>query len=430
MTIYHVVVCGGGCAGLGAAVAAARSGARTLLIERAPFAGGIVTAVGLPFFDGIACWETNRLVVRGLALETFVRLGVVGKDARTLHDFPSARRALAHGAAILANTERFKLIADDVLEEAGVDVLFHSQVCGVERSGDRITSLMVANKDGLVRLSPEVVIDATGDADVAAAAGCGMDTSPDRMPMTMHFRIGNVRPCRGQGDATRAAVMDLHRRGIIPQYYGPHMSFLFAPDEAYVHAVRVPGDATNATDLSRAERQGRRDAFAMLDAWKASVEGFEDAYMVCVGPYIGVRETRRIAGRYLLGEEDLRRKTRFDDAIATGSWYTDIHPNHATAGSPHGAEGMGFMPGPYDIPYRSLLPREVENLLVAGRCHSATRVAASSTRVTATAMALGEAAGAAAALAVQRRTTPTDLPGVLVREALAGLGGGPFTDPP
>jgi hypothetical protein len=166
----------------------------------------------------------------------------------------------------------------------------------------------------------------------------------------------------------------------------------------------------------------------MFRAWKAEVPGFEDSYLVCSGPFIGVRETRRIAGRYVLGEEDLRAARRHDDAIATGSWYTDIHPNHASVGSAHSPGGEGFKPWPYDIPYRTLLPRGADNLLVAGRCHSASRVAASSTRVTVTAMALGEAAGTAAALATRLGRDPAELSGVDVRERLAGNGGGPFSD--
>lgn len=424
-----VLVCGGGCAGLGAAVAAGRAGARVLLVERAPFAGGIITASGLPSMDGIACWHTNRLVVRGLALEALVRAGCATPHARSLHDFPAAGRILGHGLAYLPSTEEFKLIADDFLAEAGVRVLYHTVACGVETSGGRIASVTLANKDGLTRVAPRVVVDATGDADIAHWSGCAMDATAERMPMTLHFRIGNVR----FGDETVPRATEVtaraHAEGRLPHYYGPWFGPRFAPDEAFVMAVRVPGDATSAADLTRAEIQGRRDAWTMFRLWRQAVPGFADSYFVGSGPYIGVRETRRIVGRHVLDEADIRATRRFDDAIATGSWYPDVHPNHATVGAADAVKrSERYLPRPYDIPYRSLLPIGPANLLVAGRCHSATRYAASSTRVTVTAMALGEAAGMAAALAARAGTDPAELAGEVVREALAAAGGGPFTD--
>ncbi len=204
--------------------------------------------------------------------------------------------------------------------------------------------------------------------------------------------------------------------------------FLFADDEVYVHGVRVPANPTDAADLSRAEMQGRRDAYAMFAAWKRDVAGFEKSYFIEAYPWIGVRESRRIVGEYVLTEEDLMQSRRFDDAIATGCWYLDLHPNKTTLGSANDFQPEKVQPDPYDIPYRSLLPKRVSNLLVAGRCHSATRGAHASTRVTVTAMATGEAAGLAAALAVSRKKGPHELAGTEVREELAKRGAGPFTE--
>jgi hypothetical protein len=424
-----VLVCGGGCAGLGAAVAAARAGAKVLLIERAGFAGGIISAVGLPFMDGLACWHTNRIVVRGLALDLLVRMGCAPKDARRLEDLPKGRAMLGHGTALVPNIEHFKVAADEAVAEAGVRVLYHTLACGVEVHGGRIATVTIANKDGLTRLAPRVVIDCTGDADIAQWSGCPMEPIGERMPMTLHFRIGNMKYLPETRAKAAEVVKQAHADGRLPHYYGPGFGPNFAPDEAYVHAVRVPGNAVDAADLTRAEIQGRRDAWTMFQLWKQHVPGFEDSYYIGSGPYIGVRETRRISGRHVLCEDDLRQTRRFDDAIATGSWYTDIHPNYATAGGANvETKGEKFVPRPYDIPYGSILPRGVDNLLVAGRCHAATRVAASSTRVTVTAMALGEAAGAAAAIAAKEGKVPAELSGITVRERLAAAGGGPFTD--
>jgi hypothetical protein len=155
------------------------------------------------------------------------------------------------------------------------------------------------------------------------------------------------------------------------------------------------------------------------------VPGFEQAYFLEAYPWIGVRESRRLVGQYVLTEADLLQGRQFDDAIATGCWYLDLHPNKVTVGSANDFAPEKVQPPPYQIPYRSLLPLKVENLLVAGRCHSASRGAHASTRVTATAMALGEAAGTAAALAVGQGRSPQEIRGEAVRQTLAARGAGP-----
>jgi hypothetical protein len=174
--------------------------------------------------------------------------------------------------------------------------------------------------------------------------------------------------------------------------------------------------------------QGRADAHAMFRAWKRDVAGFKDAYFMEAYPWIGVRESRRIIGQHVLSEEDLMTSRRFDDAIATGCWYLDLHPNKTVVGSANDFNPRKVQPEPYDIPYRSLVPQKLENLLVAGRCHSATRGAHASTRVTVTAMAMGEAAGVAAAISLKDKTSVAELNGAKVREKLQSQNAGPFTD--
>jgi hypothetical protein len=172
--------------------------------------------------------------------------------------------------------------------------------------------------------------------------------------------------------------------------------------------------------------QGRADAWAMFEAWKSEVPGFENAYFQSAAPFIGVRETRRIVGQHVLTEDEISSTKKFDDAIATGCWYLDLHPNKITLNSAWAAEKTPL--DPYDIPYRSLLPQKVTNLLVAGRCHSATRAASGSTRVTVTAMALGEAAAVAAAMAVKGDTSPLKIDGREVRTKLHMQNAGPDQD--
>jgi hypothetical protein len=415
-----VLVYGAGCAGLAAALAAARSGARTLLVEQAGFAGGIITAVGLPFFDGIASIQPDdqghRIVVRGIPLELLVAMEVCAPDAT---HFPMHHPTID-------NVERFKLLTDRLLsEQPNLDVLFHSMACEAHTEGGRIAAVLVANKAGLSRVEPGVVVDCTGDADVATRAGAPVEKLPELQPMTLHFRVGNVRRTEDTTRLCRAAVRRAHERGELPYFYGPGLIFRFAPDEAYVHGVRVPADGSDPEDLTRAEMQGRRDAWTMFETWRREVPGFEAAYFVSSGPWIGVRETRRIVGDFVLSEDDILAGRPFEDAIATGVWHLDQHPNRATAGSAHDFERR--QPEPYDIPYRSLVPRRIENLLVAGRCHSATQLAASSTRVTATAMAMGQAAGTAAAMAARERTSVQELDGRRVRTTLERQHAGPRT---
>ena len=413
-----VLVCGGGCAGLAAALSAARNGAKTVLIERAGFAGGIITAVGLPFFDGIADIKDNRIVVRGIGLELLAKSGVC--EANATH-------VKVHNPTI-RNVEAFKILADKLLtaERDNLRVLYHSSACGVEMDGQRITAVLVANKAGITRVRAKQVIDCTGDADVAAWAGAPTDKGAELQPLTLHFRIGNVKKAPDMSKNCRTALEKAHAQGELPMYYGPGVMFMFAQDEIYVHGVRVPADASDPVELTRAEMQGRADAWAMYEAWKRDVPGFEDSYFITSGPFIGVRETRRIVGQHVLAEDEIMATKAFDDAIATGCWYLDMHPNKITTGGANAVPKQ--QPAPYDIPYRSLLPKNVENLLVAGRCHSTTRLAQSSTRVTVTAMALGEAAAVAAALAVQGGTSPLKLDGREVRKKLRKQNAGPVQD--
>jgi hypothetical protein len=417
-----VLVCGAGCAGIGAALAAARSGANTLVVERAPFAGGIISAAGLPYFDGIARKRDNLILVRGIPLELLVGMGVckVSDEKVERHNAP------------ISCIEQFKLHVDRLFRaERNLKVVYHAFAVEATRKGDRVEEVTVATKAGLLRIRPRTIIDTTGDADIAARAEVPLDSSRESMPMSMHFRIGNVNVGPETRQRARDVLVKAHKDGLLKSYYGPGLSFLFAKDEAYIHAIRITADATDPEDLTRAEMQGREDAWTMYDLWKKNVPGFENAYYITSGPYIGIRESRRIAGQYILTENDIKEQKQFDDAVATGCWYLDLHPSYATTGSANVAPGAlggldGYQPDQYDIPYRSLLAKKVNNLLVAGRCHSATRLAASSTRVTVTAMAMGQAAGVAAAIATEMKKPAGELDGRKVRDILTQKHMGPY----
>lgn len=424
----ETLVCGGGCAGIAAALASARHGSRTLLIERAGFSGGIITTVGLPYFDGLIDKPSGRFVVKGIPLELLTKLGVAKEGAGHIDDLRADLITKYWGSVWIPNIEEFKLLTDDLIlqHRDRLSVLYHSVACDVEVKNQRIAAVVVANKDGLTRIEARQVIDCTGDGDIAHWAGCPTISSKPLMPLTMHFRIGNVTPVEQTKKLAKEVLIEAHQAGRLPHFYGPGLIFAFAKDECYVHATRIPADATDAADFTRAEIQGRKDAWTIFNEWKTKVPGFENSYYIMSGPYIGVRDTRRIVGQSVLSVEDLQKSTRHADAIATGCWFLDIHPPETTLDKPF--TGSGFQPAPYDISYRTLIPQTVSNLLVAGRCHSASSEASASSRVTATAMALGEAAGTAAALASQQRTEVGVLDGIKVREQLRQHNAGPFTD--
>lgn len=383
-----VLIAGGGCAGLGAAVASARTGAETLLVERAGFAGGILTSVGNPWFDGVAQLANGRLALRGIPLEVLVRLGLARPDTEVLdHPF------------LPVDPERFKLAADRMMREqaATLTVLYHTVVCDVIAEDGRITGVVIANKAGLTLVRAKKVVDATGDADVVAWAGGPVETSSVLQPMTLHFRVGNVAKSPEMSARMRSVVERLHRDGEVGLFFfhAEHDDFAHAPDELVFNMTRIPGDGTDPVVLTQAEFRGREDAWKLFDAWKAELEEFRDSYLISSGPYVGVRETRRIIGDYQLTEDDVRSSRRFDDVVLKGCFYLDVHPSDRAGMHDYDA----FTPEPYDIPLRALLPRGWDDLVAAGRCLSATRVAAGSARVTATAMGMGQAAGTIAAIA-------------------------------
>ncbi len=392
-----VLVCGGGLAGLGAATAAARRGARTMLVERMGFAGGFFTAIIGSAFDGFVDERTGTPVVGGLVFEMLERMGVIapGSGPHLRYNVNGDLNFVEmHPDRIVprCDPERFKRAADQVLQEAGVQVLYHTQVADVISQSGRIEKVIASNKAGLVAIEPQIVVDCTGDGDIAAWAGAPCERAERLQPMSLHFRVGDVEPSFALRRRCAEVLQAAHQRGELGLYAGPYPA-TFSGRDLYFNATRYPGDCTNPDDWTRAEIKGREDAWKMFELWKEHIEEFADAYFMTSGPTAGARESRRIVGDYVLTGQDVRQGRRHDDCIALGAWRLDRHPPDAA-----GYHDIPWTP-PYDIPYRTLLPQGIDNLLVAGRCHSATSEALASSRVTATAMGMGQAAGTAAALA-------------------------------
>jgi len=406
---YEVIVAGGGTAGIAAAVAAARNGANTVLIERYGFLGGTMTA-GLvnPFMTFHA---GNKQIIKGLLQEIIDRL-------KSMDGYDEKTKAFDH--------EAMKIIADQMIREAGVKLLLHTYITGaLVTKMNVIRGVEVYNKSGRQIILGRVIIDATGDGDVAVMAGApyekGRKEDGLTQPMTLNFRMGGVdidrMPSRDQinkifEEAKAKGEIAIPRENVL--YFSTTRK-----GEIHFNTTRiVKVDGTKAEDLTYAEIEGRRQMVELIKFLKEKISGFENAYLLTSAVQIGVRETRRIIGEYMLTEEDIVKAKKFKDIIARGSYPIDIH-------NPTG-EGTTIKrlpPGEsYDIPYRCLVPKKVNNLLIAGRCISSTHEAQAAIRVIPIVIAIGQAAGTAAALAAKLNVSPRELDVQLLQETLKKQG--------
>jgi hypothetical protein len=413
-----VLVVGAGCAGTIAAISAARKGASVVLVERFGFAGGYITGVIGASLDGFVDLRSGLPVVGGVVREFAENAIGATKDLYTNSFSPSGElREMKENPTrrtIRFDIEGFKLQADRLFKQAGVKVLYYTSVVDVIERDGHVEGVVIGNKAGLSVIKPKTIVDASGDADVAAWAGADFDFSEHNQPMSLHFRVGGVHIDAKTRDQCSAVLVEAHNRGDLGLYGGPWIGRI-SDTEVYFNACRAPGRGTVPDDLTHAEVQGREDAHLMFDLFKAHVSGFENSFLSSSGPFVGVRESRRITGDSQLTGENVRKEVGCDDVIALGAWWMDQHPVDKAGYHMH------ELVRPYDIGYGTLLPRKLDNVWVAGRCHSADSLALASSRVTVTAMGMGEAAGTAAAMACARNTDSRGFPvRDLQSELLAG----------
>jgi FAD dependent oxidoreductase len=399
---YDVVVAGGGACGLVAALAAARAGASTALVERTGCLGGTATAGMVAQWLGF--YHREMRVAGGLAMNLTRRICALGgSEGFTRYTLAEASASPIPVINFPFNPEIVKIASDEAVHEAGVDVQLYTQVVRPLLGDGRVEGIVVEDTSGRAALRAKIVVDATGDATVAAASGVPCageeeDLSRCRQPCTLVFRLSNIDVKRFRAvprDQKRAITLDGVREG---RLFWESLSFCSTPGgtDAICLMSRIPGiDALEADDLTRAAMAGRQQVKSIAKFLRERVPGFERAVLAGIAERVGVRETRRICGQYTLTQEDIVNNMRFPDAIALGGGPMDLH-------EPLGSGVAMWVPdAPFEIPLRCLLPQRVEGIVVAGRAISATREANGGSRHMGTAMCLGEAAGTYAALCAQ-----------------------------
>ena len=387
---YDIIVCGGGLAGVTAALAARREGKDVLLIERYGFLGGHATnALVNPFMgyyeEHPEGWpKLGKIANSGLFLEIINMLREYGGLGENFHTF---------------DEEVMKYILQIMLRCAGVKVLLHTFLADVKKDGDTVMSIVCATKAGLLEFSSKCFVDATGDADISRFARAEVEIGREEdglcQPMTLCFRLANIDPNFDRNEM-QEKYLAAKKRGEIKNPRENILEFAtMLPTVQHFNTTRVlgksPMDIESFTD---GEFEGREQVFEMRDFLRREVRGFENAHLIMTAPQLGTRESTRIVGDYVLSVDDLVSTVKFDDSIARGTYPVDIH-------NPAGT-GTDFREMPkldyYTIPYRSLTPVNLTNVIVAGRPISASHGAHSAIRVMPICASIGEGAGIAAAL--------------------------------
>lgn len=432
-----VLVVGGGPAGIIAAQAASGDGLKVALIESRSFLGGNMT-IGIPILDFLG--QKGNQIIKGLPQQFISRLEARG-GARGHQPCP------LHMSITNVEPEDVKMVAFDILKESGVEIMLYTFCSGAIMDGNKIQGVIIESKAGREAILAGIVIDCTGDADVAFRAGVPCEKGNENggmQPPTLMFSMENVDIKKLRQNL--AENSETYFSDTIPaEYFAKNPHFILVglrdimqkaredglklavnrtiiitgirDDEVWINMSRVSGvDGTDPVSLTEGEFEARKQVDVIIRYLKGYVPGFEKAHFARMAPFLGIRETRRIAGRYKMTRDDILSCRRFDDAIAVASYPIDLH--HPSGGDCT----MEWSGDCYDIPYRSMVPLNVENLLVAGRSISTTHEAMSAIRVMAPCMAMGEAAGRAAKMAFRGNVAPSEINVVKLQEELLAKG--------
>lgn len=407
---YDVIVAGGGPAGIGAALAAARHGKSVLLVEQYGFLGGMWTA-GLvtPIWD----WENKGGIVQEL---------VDGINEMGMNEYA--------GPLYTFDIEAMKLLLDRKMKQSGVKVLFHTYICDVMMDNNTVKGIIVENKSGRSAYSAGIVIDCTGDGDAAARAGAqykvGRESDGAVQPMSLMFKIGNMDYIQEMEhfpvpieytELFYHMQLAAKRHGLDDYEFNfqrPYILKLPTMHQGIAEMTHIRNrNPLDAEDLSAAEIEGRELVAEAMRFFTSYMPQFKYAFLEQTAPQVGIRESRRILGEYILSIDDILKGAKFNDGITICEFNVDIHQPDGNS-----QEGWKYVHRPYHIPYRSLIPLKIENILVAGRCISGTYEAHASYRVTGDCVAMGQAAGTAAALCLDHKTTPRQLDGATVAQVM------------
>lgn len=418
-----VLVAGGGPAGICAAVAAARQGAKVLLVERYGAVGGNLTLGNVsPILGKVSKGTMYDEVIDLLSAKHQDELKVKTRNGKEIH----------------IDAEEAKGILINFLDLNNVEVMLQTAVCDVIKDNTDLKGLIVTTPCGLKAITAKRIIDATGDGTVAYLSGSeykiGRDGDGRTQPVTLEFTINNVDESRAimcfggsdpvtlpDGKKYSEFCKECERNGILPKNVSiVRLHRTFYSGERNVNATQMNEiSGLDTADLYKAEVELRNQIDRVVDFLRKYIPGYENCMLKTTADTLGVRETRRIMGEYVMCDEDVEQGKHYDDAIVHNAWFLiDIH-NPSGGGQ---AEGHSKMAQPYDIRYGALLPLGVENLLTAGRCISGTHRAHASYRVMAICMATGEAAGIAAALSIKENVMPRNLHIRKIRDVLINKG--------
>ncbi len=424
---YDVVVCGGGPAGIASAIASARNGAKTLLIEQGGALGGMGTLGEVPSFCPFG--KGKRTAITGIGLEAVERLKKAGGLGVTADAIPW----------VVKDPEKLKVIYDEMVSESGAKLLFFTFVSGVIKQKDKISYVLIENKSGRQAVAAKIFIDATGDADVAAAAGCAFSKGDKRGIMQAaslcfrsigiekkkYYKFSRAIDARGGAKEWWASLVKKGKLAKIDktEYRGLGSQEIYPGSLGHNFGHVYFADGTNAKDLTRVMVSGRKLAQSFVEYGRKHIPGMKNAKIVATGALPGIRETRRIKGAYELTLDDYLNARHFPDDIAVYDYTIDVH--NATSNKKEAQKfdkdfySLWLKKGQtYGISFRSLLPQGVSNLLVAGRSISSDRMMNGSVRVMPACFATGQAAGTAAALSAGEKTVPGKLDIRFLRQRL------------